>query len=48
MAYSNVMGSGQYAISTVYVLQDATRTMVQAVAPLAKVERLARKILSQV
>ena len=48
MAYSNVMGSGQYAISTVYVLQDATRTMVQAVAPLAKVEGLARKILSQI
>ena len=48
MAYSNVMGSGQYAISTVYVLQHATRTMVQAVVPLAKVEGLARKILSQI
>jgi len=47
MAYSNVMGSGQYAISTLYVLQDNTRTMVQAVATLAKVEGLARKILPQ-
>jgi len=36
MAYSNVMGSGQYAISTVYVLQHATRTMVQAVVPSPK------------
>lgn len=48
MAYSNVMGSGRYAISTVYVLQGTTRTMVQAVVPLAKVEGLARKILAQI
>lgn len=48
LAYSNVMGSGKYALITLYVLQGTTEFWVGAVAPLAKAEKLAREILPKI
>lgn len=41
LAYSNVIGSGQYASVTLYVLEGTTEFWVGAFPPLKKVEVLA-------
>jgi hypothetical protein len=48
MAYVNVMGSGQYALNTLFVLQDNTKFFVNAAVALTKEEALARWIVPRV